>query len=136
MGVGVNIRSSGSPSKACNPPQSSCGSLLLRGVLRGICRGLFETSAGLCGVLRWICRIYQGFSKGFFPVYESDPVPVGEKVKSIALGGAVAFLQHAPKKSSADKMKGFPQNSREIAQIVGGQNVGSMQVKRSDPEKD
>ena len=33
-------------------------------------------------------------------------------------------------------MEGFLQNSREIAQIVGGQNVGSMHVKRSDPEKD
>ena len=32
-------------------------------------------------------------------------------------------------------MEGFPRNSREIAQIVGGQNVGSMQVKRSNPEK-
>ena len=31
---------------------------------------------------------------------------------------------------------GVPQNSREIVQIVGGQNVGSMHVKRSDPEKD
>ena len=50
--------------------------------------------------------------------------------------GVIAFLQHAPKKSSAAKMEGFPQHSREIAQIVGGQNVGSMQVKRSDPEKD
>ena len=35
--------------------------------------------------------------------------------------GVVAFLQHAPKKSSAAKMEGFPQNSRESAQIVGGQ---------------
>ena len=33
-------------------------------------------------------------------------------------------------------MYGFLQNSREIAQIVGGQNIGSMHVKRSDPEKD
>ena len=33
-------------------------------------------------------------------------------------------------------MEGFLQNSREIAQIVGGQNVGGMHVERSDPEKD
>ena len=33
-------------------------------------------------------------------------------------------------------MEGFPLSSREIAQIVGGQNAGSMHVKRSDPEKD
>ena len=30
-------------------------------------------------------------------------------------------------------MEGFPQNSREIVQIVSGQNVGSMYVKRLDP---
>ena len=34
------------------------------------------------------------------------------------------------------KIEGFPRNSREIAQIVGGQFVRSMYVKRSDPEKD
>ena len=33
-------------------------------------------------------------------------------------------------------MEGFAQNSRENAQIVGGQNIGSMHVKRSDAEKD
>ena len=33
-------------------------------------------------------------------------------------------------------MDSFLQNSKEMAQIVGGQNVGSMHVKRSDPEKD
>ena len=50
--------------------------------------------------------------------------------------GVMAFLQHGPKKLSASKMEGFPRNSGEIAQIVSGQNVGSMHVKRSDPEKD
>ena len=29
-----------------------------------------------------------------------------------------------------------PAPSRKIVQIVGGQSVGSMHVKRSDPEKD
>ena len=50
----------------------------------------------------------------------------------------IAFLQHAPNKSSASKMEGFPQtqNSRETAQIANGQKIGSMHVKRSDPEKD
>ena len=33
-------------------------------------------------------------------------------------------------------MEGFPQNAREITQIVGRENVASVQVKRSDPEKD
>ena len=33
-------------------------------------------------------------------------------------------------------MENFLRNSREIAQIVGGQNVGSKHVKRSDPETD
>ena len=47
--------------------------------------------------------------------------------------GVMAFLQHAPKKSSASKIKGFHQNSREIAQIVCGQNVGSIQFERPDP---
>ena len=34
-------------------------------------------------------------------------------------------------------MESFPQNSREMAQIVGGQNVrvGSMRIKRSDPQE-
>ena len=43
-----------------------------------------------------------------------------EKVKSIAFGGGHSFSIAC----------------REIAQIVSGQNVGSMHVKRSDPEKD
>ena len=60
----------------------------------------------------------------------------GEKVKSIAFFGGRAFLQHAHKQLSVTIMEVFPQNPREIAQIVGGQNVGSMHVKRSDPEKD
>ena len=62
--------------------------------------------------------------------------PKRGKVKSIAFWGVIAFQKHAPKKSSASKIEGFLQNSRDIAQIVGGQNVGSMHVKRSDPEKD
>ena len=33
-------------------------------------------------------------------------------------------------------MEGFLQNPREIAQIIGGQNVGSMHVERSAPEQD
>ena len=44
--------------------------------------------------------------------------------KSIASGGVVVFLQHAPKGSSASKIEGFPQNSRDIAQIQGGENIG------------
>ena len=48
----------------------------------------------------------------------------------------IAFLQHTPKKSSASKMEGFPQNCRAIAQIIDRQNVGSLHVKTSDPEKD
>ena len=48
-------------------------------------------------------------------------VGVGKKVKSIAFGGFIAFLEHAPKRSSASKMEGFLHISREIAQIVGGQ---------------
>ena len=40
----------------------------------------------------------------------------------------IAFLQHAPKKSSASKMECFPQISKEIAQIVGGRKVGSIHV--------
>ena len=58
------------------------------------------------------------------------------KVKSIAFGGGLAFLQHAPKTSSASKLEGFPQNSTEVAQTIGGPNVGSMHVQRSDREKD
>ena len=62
--------------------------------------------------------------------------PNGAKVvKSIAFWGVIAFLQHAPKKLSTSKMDGVPQNFREIAQIVGGQNVGNMHVKRSDLKK-
>ena len=38
-------------------------------------------------------------------------------------------LYNAPSMHTVDKMQGFQQNSREIAQIVGGQYVGSMQVK-------
>ena len=50
----------------------------------------------------------------------------------------IAFLEHTPGKSEIMGLQneGFPQNCREIAQIVGGQNVESMHVKRSDPEKD
>ena len=44
------------------------------------------------------------------------------------------FLQHAPQKPSASNIEGFPQNSKEIAEIVGGQNVGSMHIKRSNHE--
>ena len=33
-------------------------------------------------------------------------------------------------------MDSFLQNSREMTQIVGELNVGSMHVKRSEPEKD
>ena len=33
-------------------------------------------------------------------------------------------------------MEVFTRNSREVAQIVGQEKVGSMQVNRSDPEKD
>ena len=40
--------------------------------------------------------------------------------KAHSFWGVIAFL-HAPKKSSASKMEGVPQNSREIAQIVSGQ---------------
>ena len=41
--------------------------------------------------------------------------------------GAMAFLQHAQKsRPLASQKKGFPQNSREIAQIVGRQNVRSL----------
>ena len=56
----------------------------------------------------------------------------GAKVKSRGFGGVVAFLQHAPETSLASKMKAFQRNSREIAQVVDGQNVGSMHIKRSD----
>ena len=38
--------------------------------------------------------------------------------------GAIAFLQRAPKKSSASKMEGFPSNPRDIARIVSKYNVG------------
>ena len=58
------------------------------------------------------------------------------KIKVHSFLGVIAFLSHAPKKSSAAKMDSFlSKKSREMAQIVGRQNVGSMHVKRSDPEK-
>ena len=41
--------------------------------------------------------------------------------------GLIAFLRHAPKKSSASRMEGPKGISREIA------NVASMHVKMSDP---
>ena len=37
---------------------------------------------------------------------------------------------------SADDLGRLPWDSVEIAKIVGGQNVQSMQVKRSDPQED
>ena len=47
----------------------------------------------------------------------------------------MAFLQHAPQKSSASRMECFPRSSREITRIVVGQNVGNTHVKTSDPER-
>ena len=57
------------------------------------------------------------------------------KSKVHSFWGGHSFLQHAPKISSASKKEGFPQISREIAQIVGKQDVGSMRVKRLDLTK-
>ena len=65
-----------------------------------------------------------------FPLLMYNPLAGKE------LLGAMAFPSHAPKRSSASKMEGYPQNSGEIAQIVCRQHVGSMHVQRSDPEKD
>ena len=60
---------------------------------------------------------------------------VGKKESPWFWGGQT-FQKHAPKNLSAAKMDCFLSNSREMAQIVSGENVGSMHVKRSDPEKD
>ena len=47
-----------------------------------------------------------------------------------------SFNSHALCILSADNFRRFLENSREFAQIVGGQNVQSMRVKRSDLQKD
>ena len=58
-----------------------------------------------------------------------------KSVKSIALGGH-SFSIACSSEIVGRQNGGFPLNSREVVQIIGGQNVGSMHVKRSDPEKD
>ena len=58
-----------------------------------------------------------------------------KKSKVHSFWGVIAFLQHAPRDRRPPKW-GFPLNSREIVQIVGGQRAGSMHIKRSDPDKD
>ena len=58
---------------------------------------------------------------------QRDLLWVRSKVHSF--WGDIVSLQHAPKKSSASKMEGFPRHSRELPQIVGGQHIGSMHVK-------
>ena len=100
--------------------------------------------------LSWHCFHFQKLGFGFCPgkavpenAWIEGPYSArnffaicGERAKSIAFWAFIAFLQHAPNKSSASKMEGFPQNSKEISQIINGEKVGSMQVKRSDPEED
>ena len=57
------------------------------------------------------------------------------RAKSMTFGGVMVFLQRVPKRSSASKMVGSHKFQKQTAQIVGRQNGGSMQVKRSDPGK-
>ena len=63
--AGFVLKSSGgSPSEGHNPPCGSPRKFASQRVLRGLCGGLFEGSAGspvgLCGALRGVCGIFRG----------------------------------------------------------------------------
>ena len=72
------------------------------------------------------------FAGHFSAIFGSRPVShsvAGQPIlKSLPLG-AVVFLRHAPTKWSSSEMEGFPQNSRAIAQIIGGQAVRACALK-------
>ena len=53
----VYSNNGGSPPEGPNPPRGFPKNLPLRGVLRGLCGGLFEGSAGLCGVVRGLLML-------------------------------------------------------------------------------
>ena len=51
----------GSPSEGHNTPHGSPRKFASQRVLRGLCKGLFEVSAGLCGVSAGLCGGPRGF---------------------------------------------------------------------------
>ena len=61
---------------------------------------------------------------------------MGKKSEVHSSLGVVAFLLHAPKKSSASNVEGFSTKFQRNRPNCWRQNVESTHVKRSDPEKD